>query len=185
MGRTRRASSGPSRIAPATLGPLLLGTVLLAALLLGAGCAAPVPPGAAKVGEIVPDFDLPSLAGDSMARADLLGEGPVVLNFWATWCGPCLREIPALQELHRAGSARVVSIALDQGGEEILRPFVEKEGIGYPVLIGDIALLQQYGGSGIPFTLILDESLQVREIHRAMVSLRTLERGLRKAMEPL
>ncbi|MEM7588199.1 MAG: TlpA disulfide reductase family protein, partial [Acidobacteriota bacterium] len=53
-----------------------------------------------QVGQPIPDFELPSLAGNVVASSSLHGK-PVVLNFWATWCGPCVKEIPTLKTLAR------------------------------------------------------------------------------------
>ncbi len=132
------------------------------------------------VGKELPAFDLPSLAGGDVSSASYLGE-PVVLNFWATWCGPCLKEVPTLKAIHRDSPARVVTIAIDEEGESIIRPFVEKHGIDYPVLIGDTDLFRRYNGSAVPYTLVLDASFKIVSMHRGYVSMRTIERDLRRA----
>ncbi len=152
---------------------------LLAACLLA---ACQVTPRHADVrrGETLPAFQLPALNGEKVSSENYLGQ-PVVLNFWATWCGPCVKEIPTLQALHRDPSARVISIAIDKQGESIVRPFVEKHGIDYPVLIGDVEVFRRYNGTGIPYTLVLDSSLKIVKMHRGYVSLRSLERDLRRA----
>lgn len=133
-----------------------------------------------RQGATLPAFQLPTLDGEEISSESYLGQ-PVVLNFWATWCGPCVKEIPTLKTLHRDSSARVVSIAIDEQGESIVRPFVEKHGIDYPVLIGDAELFRRYNGTGIPYTLILDSSLKIVKMRRGYVSLRSLERDLRRA----
>lgn len=137
-------------------------------------------------GDPLPDFELPSLDGRTVSRADLEElDGPVILNFWATWCKPCLREIPALRRLHQLGAAEVVSIALDDGGEAVVRPFVEEERIEYPVLLAESDLLyQRFDSLSIPYTLVLDDDLRIRSIHRAVVSERTLEKDLADARRP-
>ena len=132
------------------------------------------------IGKILPAFELSALGGDEVSSASYLGK-PVVLNFWATWCGPCLKEIPTLKALHREANANVVTVAIDEEGEEIVRPFVEKHGIDYPVLIADPAFLHRYNGNGIPYTLVLDASQKIVKMHRGYVSLRSLERDLRRA----
>ncbi len=133
-----------------------------------------------RQGEAIPSFQLQALDGEEVSSQSYLGQ-PVVLNFWATWCDPCVKEIPTLKALHRDSSARVVSIAIDEQGESIVRPFVEKHDIDYPVLIGDIEVFRRYNGTGVPYTLILDSSLKIVKMHRGYVSLRSLERDLRRA----
>jgi len=86
----------------------------------------------------------------------------VVANFWATWCSPCLEEMPLLAEVHRRhadGGLQVVGIALDQ--EAKIMEFVAKLQIKYPVVVGDgsvFGLLQKLGNNsgGLPFTVVLD-----------------------------
>jgi thiol-disulfide isomerase/thioredoxin len=150
-------------------------------LALLVGCAPDAVVVAAKVGEKIAPFDLPTLEGGASASHEWGGGPPIVLNFWATWCQPCLHEIPVLQELHRSGAAKVVSIALDQGGAPVIAGFVRDQAIDYPVLLGDLGLLQDLGSSSIPFTLVLDRELRVRKIHRSLVSARTLEQDLAAA----
>ena len=133
-------------------------------------------------GEPLPDFELPLLGGGEVTAEDLKqGDLPVVLNFWATWCSPCVREIPTLQELHLSGKVKVVSISLDTGDVSKVKTFVEEKQMGYPVLLGDMGFFQQLGGSAIPYTLILDSDLTILAAHRGLVSKHVLERGLADA----
>ncbi len=133
-----------------------------------------------QVGEPIPDFTLSTLDGQVVSSSNLLGN-PVVLNFWATWCGPCVKEIPTLKTLAKDSDAQVVTIAIDDNGAAAVKPFVDKHDIEYTVLLGDSALFKRFNGWAIPYTLVLDSSLQVVSFHRGYVSLRTLERELRRA----
>ncbi len=132
------------------------------------------------IGKAIPAFELPALGGDQVSSRSYLGK-PVVLNFWATWCDPCVKEIPTRKAIHRDFPANVVTIAIDEGGESIVRPFVEKHGIDYPVLIGDTELFRRYNGSAVPYTLVLDATHKIVSMHRGFVSMRTIERDLRRA----
>ena len=148
-------------------------------LLLASCLVAPRHPDIA-IGETIPAFELPAVGGAEVSSQSYLGK-PMVLNFWATWCGPCVKEIPTLKALHRDSPANVVSIAIDEQGASIVGPFVEKHGIDYPVLIGDTELFRRYNGTGVPYTLILDASHKIVKMHRGYVSLRSIERDLRRA----
>ncbi len=151
---------------------------LLALVALAAGCQ---PRHAdVRLGGPIPEFRLPALDGQMVSSDSYLGS-PVVLNFWATWCRPCLKEIPTLNALARGSSARVVTIAIDEGGASVVEPFVERHGIDYTVLLGDKEVFQRFNGWAIPYTLVLDSSLRVVSFHRGYVSLRSLERDLRRA----
>ena len=153
--------------------------LLVTALLVLAACQ----PGSnadLKVGEAIPEFALPSLEGQVVSSDTYLGS-PVVLNFWATWCGPCVKEIPTLKTLAKDADVQVVTIAIDDNGAKDVQPFIDKHDIEYTVLLGDKELFQRFNGWAIPYTLVLDSSLQVVSQHRGYVSLRTLERNLRRA----
>ncbi len=156
------------------LRPVLLPVFLLLAML---GCGEP---GTVRKGHTVPDFELVGLDGQSVDRDSLEGK-PVVINFWATWCGPCTKEIPALKEVDRSGEAEVVAISLDEQGEEVVRSFVERHGIDYTVLLDGSEVFEKFEGWAIPYTLVLDASLEVVSIHHGLVSRRTLERNLQRA----
>ncbi|MEM1179929.1 MAG: TlpA disulfide reductase family protein [Acidobacteriota bacterium] len=166
----RRRRRRPPGVALLTLG---------LALSLLAGCAPPAGP--LEVGAEITPFTLDQLAGGEFSSRDLRGDGPVVINFWATWCGPCIHEIPALREVNRHGAARVVSINLDRGGPAVIQPFVDEHDIDYPVLLGDLDVFTTYGGSTIPYTLILDDEMRLVQSFRALVSQHTLERAIAKA----
>lgn len=132
--------------------------------------AAPVapPPAVMTLGsfqEVSPPRALPALAltdlsGKPVTVADLAGK-TVLLNLWATWCVPCVKEMPALDRLQKAmgGPAfQVVALSLDRGGAEQVRPFLDKLGLaGLPVLLDTgSASMSALSVRGLPTTLILD-----------------------------
>jgi peroxiredoxin len=114
---------------------------------------------ALKTGEETPGFRLPSLAGGEVELASHRGE-VVLLNFWATWCPPCVAEMPSLERLHRAlgpEGLAVVTVSADEDEEE-LREFVARYELSLPVLLdpGGRTTAAAYRTTGYPETFLLD-----------------------------
>lgn len=152
-------------------------SLLVVVMLQGCGSAQAVKPEDVVVGNTIPDFSVKSLDGKTIDKASLKGQ-PVVLNFWASWCTPCMAEIPELKELAESSKARVVGIALDETGLETVKPFVAAHQINYTVGIGTQDLFQQFNGVGIPYTLVLDSSQQIVKIYRGPTNRAALEADL-------
>jgi thiol-disulfide isomerase/thioredoxin len=162
---------------------LAVSAILLSvAVLQGCGSAQGVNPEDVVVGNTIPDFSLKSLEGKTVDKDSLKGE-VVVLNFWASWCTPCMAEIPELKELAANSKAKVVGIALDENGLETVKPFVEAHQINYTVAVGTQELFQQFNGVGIPYTLVLDPSQRIVKIYRGPTDRKSLEADLRTIKE--
>ena len=157
-------------------------TIIVACLSLAVlpGCrsAQAIKPEDVVVGNTIPDFSLKSLDGKTVSKESLKGE-VVVLNFWASWCGPCMGEIPELEQVAANSKARVVGIALDENGLETVKPFAESHQINYTVLLGDQDIFQQFNGVGIPYTLVLDRAQHIVKVYRGPVNRKLLEADLR------
>jgi thiol-disulfide isomerase/thioredoxin len=131
------------------------------------------------VGGNVGKFSLPTLDGQELKSSSLKGK-PVVLNFWATWCQNCMKEIPELKKVAAEGKAKVVGIALDEDGAPTIKPFVENHQINYTVLVGNQEIFQQFNGIAIPYTLVLDGSHRIFKIYRGVASKEEIENELKK-----
>ncbi len=111
----------------------------------------PLPAGAAAVAEA---------DGTQMRLADFAGN-VVLLNFWATWCVPCVREMPALERLAARGhdGLAVVAVSVDMKGAEVVAPFAAKHELGHIRLLYDpmAGAMRSMGVSGLPATFILDK----------------------------
>ena len=116
---------------------------------------------ALKAGSEVPDFRLPSLTGGETALGSYRGK-VVVLNFWATWCPPCVAEMPSLERLHRTlgpEGLAVVTVSTD-ADHDVLREFVTRHGLTLPVLLdpgGEVAS-GAYRTTGFPETFVIDRA---------------------------
>lgn len=143
-----------------------------------AGCSENSSPENVVVGRQAPDFSLTSVDGTTVKSNALKGK-VVVLNFWATWCQPCMGEIPELKEFAASSKVTVVGIALDEDGLKAVKPFVESHRINYTVVLGDQDLFQRFNGLGIPYTLVLDRSQRIVKIYRGPATKASLEEDLK------
>jgi len=118
-------------------------------------------------GKFPPPIDLPDLAGNNVTLADFEGK-VVILDLWATWCPPCRQEIPFLVELYddlRDDGLVVVGVGLDEGGAGVLKPYAEKNGITYPILVGNRGVQDAYGVTGIPTTFFIGRNGRIASRH--------------------
>ncbi|MEX0683722.1 MAG: TlpA disulfide reductase family protein [Dehalococcoidia bacterium] len=142
--------------------------------------AALVPAGAdvaAQEGALAPDFLLQDMDGAEVRLSDFRGR-PVILNFWATWCAPCRKEMPQFvqaYEAHQDDGLVVIGLNL-QESESIIRPFTDDYGVGFPVLIDrDGEVGDAYRVTGVPETLFIDADGVVR--NRFIGPFQSKERG--------
>jgi peroxiredoxin len=125
-----------------------------------------------------PDWELTDLSGKMVRLSDFKGK-VVVMNFWATWCQPCSKEIPWFIDLQRKYSGNglvVVGVSLDEGGPEVVKPFAVKRGISYPVVMGTDEVAAKYGDvQAIPTTFIINREGNIAAGHEGLVDEATLE----------
>lgn len=110
-------------------------------------------------GQPAPDFELQALDGKNVKLSDFHGKA-VLLNFWATWCGPCKIEMPWFVELQKEYGPQgfqIVGVAMDDTSTDEIAKFAKEMGVNYPVLLGKESVGQSYGGVGVlPTTFFID-----------------------------
>jgi len=115
-----------------------------------------------------PNFKLKTADGKTIDLQKLHGK-VVVVNFWATWCGPCKAEIPGFLDVYKQYKSKgleIIGVSLDQNGWAPVKPFIERYKITYPVVVGDGDLADAYGGiNAIPTTFIIDKKGNIVNHH--------------------
>ena len=117
-----------------------------------------------------PDFKLTTLDGKPVTLADSHGK-VILLNFWATWCGPCRAEIPDLIELQNKykDKLQILGLVVDDDDADAIKEFVEKFGINYPVAISSNDIRFQYGGiAALPTSFVLDSEGRIVQKHEGL-----------------
>lgn len=118
-----------------------------------------------RLGEPAPNFQLRDLNGRQVVLSELRGK-VVLLNFWATWCGPCRVEMPAMEKLYRAFSRNdfeILAVSTDAQGVSVTRPFQQENHLTFPILHdADYRVGLTYGARSLPMTFIVDRQGIVR-----------------------
>ncbi|WP_018993467.1 MULTISPECIES: TlpA disulfide reductase family protein [unclassified Thioalkalivibrio] len=129
------------------------------------------------------DFTLPDLDGNDRQLSEWDGD-LIVLNFWATWCPPCKKEMPLFQEIweeHRDDGFTIVAVAVDE--LSATQHFVDDFGIEFPILIGQdeaVEVGRKYGNriGALPYTVLIDRDGIIRDTHRGEVEEEDLQAWL-------
>jgi cytochrome c biogenesis protein CcmG/thiol:disulfide interchange protein DsbE len=120
--------------------------------------------------DAAPDFKVEGLDGKALSLADSRGK-VVLLNFWATWCGPCREEIPdliALQQKYR-DQLQIIALTVDEDDAAMVKKVVAQSGINYPVAMSPEDVRTQYGGiTALPTSFILDTQGRIVQKHEGL-----------------
>lgn len=172
----------------------LSGAAILAACLLLPGCASVASRGEPASGSSrdasarkpAPDFELKDMNGKTIRLSDYRGQ-VVLLNFWATWCGPCKIEIPWFVEFQRTFKDRgftVIGVSVDEDGWEAVRPFLATRQVNYPVVVSTVEVEQKYGGvDALPMSFLIDRGGRIANTHVGLVTKKTYEDEIRRLLD--
>ena len=123
-------------------------------------------PVALVLGEQAPKFRLRDLAGNTVSLESYRGT-VVMVNFWATWCGPCRIEMPAMETLYRTfarGDFEILAVSTDPQGAAVTKPFRQEMGLSFPILHdADYQVGLIYGARTLPMTFIVDRQGILRQ----------------------
>lgn len=156
--------------------------VVLLLFLVVAGCSQEQ-----EASNRAPSFELPSLDGERLALSDHDGQ-VLLLNFWASWCGPCRKEMPELDALHEQYRDRGVSIwgiSVDVRAEKA-RAFADQVQVGYPLLLdSDMTVSGDYDVRAMPSTVIIDSEGRIRHTQLGFEAgvMEELETVIRKLLD--
>jgi cytochrome c biogenesis protein CcmG/thiol:disulfide interchange protein DsbE len=142
-----------------------------------------------------PDFTLRDLEDHDVSLSQFKGK-VVLVNFWATWCGPCKIEIPWLVELQDKYAARgftVLGVAMDEEGKSAVAPFVRKErfnvggtsqSMNYPIVLGNDATADKFGGLiGFPTSVLISKDGRVVKRVDGLVSYDEIDKAIQSQLE--
>jgi thiol-disulfide isomerase/thioredoxin len=142
-----------------------------------------------------PDFTLKDMEDRDVSLSQFKGK-VVLVNFWATWCGPCRIKIPWLIELQEKYTARgftVLGVAMDEEGKSAVAPFVQKErfkvsgtrqSMNYPIVVGNDATADEFGGLvGFPTSVLISKAGRVVKRVDGLVSYDEIDRAIQSQLE--
>lgn len=133
-----------------------------------------------------PEFALKDADGKTVRLEDYKGK-VVLLDFFATWCGPCKIEIPWFMEMERKNKDKgfsVLGVSMDDEGWEVVKPFLAEMGVNYRVVIGNDATAQIYGGvDALPTTFLIDRNAKIAAVHIGLASKKVFEDGIQQLLQ--
>ena len=136
--------------------------------------------------QVAPEFALKDAGGKLVHLSDFKGK-VVLLDFWATWCGPCNIEIPWFMEFERKYKDRgfeVLGVSMDDDGWKAITPFVERKKINYRIVLGDDKTGDLYGSvEALPTTFVIDREGRIASVHVGLSGRKDFEDAIEKLLD--
>jgi len=173
-----------------SLGSIRRCTLFGAAVALLVACTSELPEEvrlkSASQRKATPDFTLKDSTGATVKLSDYRGK-VVLLNFWATWCGPCKVEIPWFMDFQKTYKDRdfaVLGVSMDEGGWDDVKPYIDQHKINYRVLLGNDEVSHLFGSiDSLPTTLIIDREGRIASMHLGLVAKSTYQKQIEQLLE--
>lgn len=138
--------------------------IMAAAVIYAVTQSRSAPEGGAAIGDRAPAFELDGMDGTGIALSDFEGKG-VVLNFWASWCNPCVNELPLLNEAYKLAGIDMIAINVGED-EETARRFAKRYDLAFPIAMDrELGVKKQYRAVGLPLTIAIDAEGRILERH--------------------
>jgi thiol-disulfide isomerase/thioredoxin len=167
----------------------------LSTSLLGLGIALPflagiagraLAGGEAPALKAAPVWELKDVEGKTVKSTDFKGK-VVILDFWATWCGPCVAEIPSFIELHKQyekDGLVIIGVSVDDG-TPVVKKFIGSKKVNYPIVMGNDSITAAFGGvEGIPTTFVIDRDGKIVSKHIGLTEKAEFEREIKPLLAP-
>jgi peroxiredoxin len=172
-----------------SIGSIRRWTLFAIALVILASCTSPIPDDvrvkSEKERQATPDFALKDVNGATVKLSDYKGK-VVLLNFWATWCGPCKIEIPWFMDFQKTYKDRefaVVGVSMDEDGWDAVKPYIEQHKMNYRVVVGNDQVSQLFGSiDSLPTTLVIDREGRIASMHIGLVAKKTYEQEIEQLL---
>jgi thiol-disulfide isomerase/thioredoxin len=134
----------------------------------------------------MPNFVLPDVVNGQKTSSSTFEGKTLLLTFFATWCPPCIEEMPTLIELqdeYRNQGFSVIGLSVDQGGAKAVKRFIRKKAVNYPVLMADAQVMKDFGGVyGIPVTFLINKKGNVVKKYTGYIPKSILVKDLKKIL---
>ncbi len=134
----------------------------------------------------MPSFNLPDvISGNSVSSSAFKGKA-LLITFFATWCPPCIQEVPTLVKLQKKYKKKgfsVVGLSVDQGDSKVVSKLIKKKSINYPVMMADEPTMRKFGGVyGIPVSFLVNKRGNVVKKYTGYIAQSVLEKDIKKIL---